>query len=68
MKIDSEKILINEREVEVAEMATNSSAVDPLIVGPPETGQNQSGRRRNNESARFVGKDESDSALFENLN
>ena len=48
-------------------MATNTSAIDPIMVGPPQIGQNQSARRRNNESASLVGKDQSVGELFETL-
>jgi len=67
LRIDSEKTLVAEREAEVAEMATNTSAIDPIVVGHPETGQNQSPKRRNNESASLVDKDQSVGELFETL-
>jgi hypothetical protein len=54
LKINTESKLITARDTEVAEMATNSSVVDPLMVGPAEIGPNVGARRRSLESARVV--------------
>ena len=55
LKINTESKIITARDTEVADMATSSSVVDPLVVGPIETEQNAGVRRRSLESARVVG-------------
>ena len=55
LKINTESKLITARDTEVADMATSSSVVEPLMVGPPETGPSVGSRRRSLESARVVG-------------